>query len=85
LALARSEVSWLNAVQISADGALELGGSVATELNKDEIMKGDVALVSQILGLLASLIGEDLTLHLVRDVWRDAPAEYENAGMGEKV
>lgn len=85
LALARSEVSWLNAVQIKAGGSLELGGSVAKELNKDEIMKGDVALVAHMLGLLAILIGEALTLRLVRDVWQDAPAEFANAGTEEKV
>jgi hypothetical protein len=78
-------VSWLNAVQIKAGGSLELGGSVAKELNKDEIMKGDVALVAHMLGLLAILIGEALTLRLVRDVWQDAPAEFANAGTEEKV
>jgi hypothetical protein len=48
-------------------------------------MKGDVALVAHMLGLLAILIGEALTLRLVRDVWQDAPAEFANAGTEEKV
>jgi hypothetical protein len=85
LALARSEVPWLTALQIKPDGSLEPGGSVASELNKDEIMKGGVAFVAQILGLLAILIGENLTLRLVRDVWQDAPAEIANSRTEEKV
>lgn len=73
LALARSQVSWLAAVQIKTDGSLELRSGVATELSADSTMQGGMALVESLLKLLATLIGEALTLRLVRDVWQDVP------------
>lgn len=69
LALARTEASWLEGVQVKADGSLD--GFVETALKQDpeEAMKGGEVLLTQLLGLLITFIGETLTLRLVCDIW----------------
>ena len=74
LALAADEVHWLRAVRIRADGSLENAPEMA-KLDKQEIHDGEVALAAELLGLLATFIGEPLTLSLVREVWPRAPIE----------
>ena len=74
LALAGGEVHWLRAVQIKLDGSLECPTDMA-DLNQQEITNGEVALAAELLGLLATFIGEPLTLSLVREVWPPAPIE----------
>jgi len=74
LALANGEARWLLAVHIKADGSLELPAEIA-QLDKEEVVRGEVVLVAQLLSLLVTFIGERLTLHLVRDVWPEAPIE----------
>jgi len=72
LALAGDEVRWLRAVHIKADGSLECPAEMS-ELDQKEISDGENALVTQLLGLLVTFIGEPLTLSLVREVWPDVP------------
>jgi hypothetical protein len=69
LALANMDVPWLRAVHVKADGSLEGLGELATQVDPDEIFKGCVVLLAQLLGLLVAFIGENLTLRLVREVW----------------
>ena len=69
LALAGAEVPWLRAVRVNADGGLEGLKELHARLDPDEYFEGRVVLLSQLLGLLAAFIGEDLTLRLVRNVW----------------
>jgi hypothetical protein len=69
LALANAEVPWLRAVHIKADGSFEGLDELGAQVDPDEIFKGRVVLLAQLLGLLAAFIGEDLTLRLVREVW----------------
>jgi hypothetical protein len=68
LALAGNEVGWLRAVRIKADGSLEPPPEIA-KLDQQEIHDGEIALAAELLGLLATFIGEPLTLSLVREVW----------------
>jgi len=68
LALASNEMGWLRAVQIKADGSLESPTEMAG-VGQEEITQGGVVLVAELLGLLATFIGEPLTLGLVREVW----------------
>jgi hypothetical protein len=72
LALANEEVRWLRGVHVKADGSLECPTDM-TQLDREEITKGEVALIAQLLELLAIFIGESLTLRLVEDVWPEAP------------
>jgi len=72
LALARPEAPWLRAIDVKSDGAL--GGLEETQakLSSDAMFVGKVALLAQLLGLLLTFIGENLTLRLVLEVWPNA-------------
>lgn len=69
LVLTNSEIAWLRAVHVEADGSLEGLHELEAQLDPEEIAEGRVVLLAQLLGLLAAFIGESLTLRLVRDVW----------------
>jgi nicotinic acid phosphoribosyltransferase len=69
LALTTSEIAWLRAVHVKADGSLEGLHELEAQLDPEEIAEGTVVLLAQLLGLLVLFIGESLTLRLVRDVW----------------
>ena len=64
LALARTDVPLMQSVKLTADDRLEgldQGGTEAA-----------IAIIAQLLGLLATFIGEPLTIRLVREAWPDA-------------
>ena len=67
--LAYAHVSWLQAVQVKADGTLGVSDRVAEQVAPEEMHAGSVALVSQLLSLLMAFIGANLTLRMVREVW----------------
>jgi len=69
LVLAKSEAPSLRAVSVRPDGSL--AGFDAIDRGAAESETGRTALVAHLLGLLATFIGEFLTLRLVRDVWPD--------------
>jgi len=69
LALTDAEIPWLRAAQVKADGSLEGLNELAARVAPDEIANGQVILLAQLLGLLVSFIGADLTLRLAREVW----------------
>jgi hypothetical protein len=75
LALATAEVPWLNSVQVQADGSLKGFDSARRQQDAVPGAEAEVVVVAQLLGLLATLIGEPLTLLLVRDVWPDATVD----------
>lgn len=76
LALAAAEIPSLRTWQINADGSFERAEGVGAE--------GGVVLVAQLFGLLATFIGEELTLRLVREVWPKAPFDKSDFGKGSK-
>jgi len=69
LVLAGAEVPWLRELQIQADGSLEEPKEFEVKLDRPAITEGEVVLVSQLLGLLVTLIGPALTVSLLRDIW----------------
>ena len=69
LALAGAEVSWLRALHIKADGSLEGIDGLDKKLDPGVVAEGEVALVSQLVGLLVTFIGPALTLRLLHDTW----------------
>src|SRR5688572_18992116 len=69
LALARAEVPALLALQIKADGSLQGLNELQAEADPDAIADSEVALVSELLGLLVTFIGSGLTLRLLHDIW----------------
>lgn len=75
LMLARSEVPWLSQVKVSANGTLQYAPGVTGQLHTPEAVHAAHVLTRQLLGLLATFIGEALTLRLVHDVWPDAATQ----------
>jgi hypothetical protein len=81
LVLARRVHPFLAAVTVGPGGTLSGLGEAS---DPPSVEQGTVAIVSYFIELLAVLIGEDLTIHLVRDVWPEAwaagsaPSENEN-------
>ncbi len=68
LALATTEAPWLRAMHVKSDGSLEMLGEHEAQVDPERIAEGGVVLTAHLLGLLATFIGEDLTLQLLRDV-----------------
>src|SRR5450759_4775920 len=67
LAQAKGEVSSLRAVQVKADGSLAGLDKLEGRADAEELAKGSVVLVAQLLGLLVAFIGEKLMLGIVSD------------------
>ncbi len=79
LTLAKKETPSLEKVQVKEDGSLEWTGTADLQQGVDEAAKGGAVLVTQLLALLFTFIGQALTLRLVRDLWPDAPFEGINS------
>ena len=69
LVRAEAEVPSLRAVQVNADGSLAASDKLEMQADPEELARGSVVLVAQLLGLLVAFIGETLTLRLIREVW----------------
>jgi len=67
LTIEKVQAPSLSAVSVKPDGSLD---GLADLVADGEIHAG-VGLVSQLLGLLATLIGESLTIRIVVDIWPD--------------
>ena len=65
LAVASAEVPWLCAMKVEADGSLAGWADVRTQVAPEECREGSVVLLAQLLGLLVTFIGLDLTSRLV--------------------
>jgi hypothetical protein len=72
LALAKSEAPTLKSVQIRPDGSLVGFDEIKHDQAAEASTNGGEVLVAKFLGLLATFIGESLTLCIVRDAWPDA-------------
>ena len=68
LVIAMTEIPSLGSVQVRPDGSLEGLDGVEPKQDADT----GVEIVSQLLGLLVTFIGEPLMRRLVHDVWLDA-------------
>jgi hypothetical protein len=84
LALAHPEAAWLRAVQVKADGSLAGLDIVDVQAGPAGLANGNAVLVAQLLGLLEAFIGENLTLHLVREVWPKLSLNNLDFGKGDK-
>ena len=72
LTLARAEAPSLSAVQVAADGSLQGLDELRPQVDADEAGEAGIILITQLLGLLLTFIGEGLTLRMVQDVWPEA-------------
>ena len=83
LALTTTEVSWLSAAQVNADGDLEGLEASGLQVSAAEFLEGRVVLLAHLLGLLVAFIGPSLTSRLVGEIWPRIPL-YE-PGFGTEV
>lgn len=68
LLLANAEVAWLRELHVGEDGSLEGLDKLEAQANREEIAAGGIVLLARLLGLLTTLIGEELTLRLLSNV-----------------
>ena len=68
LALARSQSSRLNAVQVTANGCLNGFSRVDSQADGDEDGEAGIILIAQLLGLFLTFLGEATTLRLIEDL-----------------
>lgn len=84
LVLANAEVSWLRAVHVKSDGALDGLEALQDGPDPAEHEEGRVVLLAQLLGLLVAFIGPGLTLRLVGEVWPQILLDGFDFGDGGK-
>jgi hypothetical protein len=92
LALARTEAPRLSAVQVAEDGSLQGLGEIEHQFDIDKVQAGEfpageggTALIARLLGLLLILLGETLTLRLLRVTWPGAAFDNCNSMNGRKA
>jgi hypothetical protein len=92
LALARTEAPSLDAVRVSADGALLGLGETGHQIDIDKDRTGEsrageggIILIARLLGLLHLFLGEALTFSLLRVTWPDAAFDIRNSENGRKA
>lgn len=69
LSLATTENPGLRALHVDGDGALQGWAERKARIGPDKSFNGDITLLAHLLGLLATFIGEDLTLRLLQELW----------------
>ncbi|MGH6829454.1 MAG: hypothetical protein ACREFW_11200 [Rhizomicrobium sp.] len=69
MALANGKVRGLKAIHVNGQGSLEGLDEFRTTLSPEEIAEGETVLVTRLIELLATFIGETLTLRLIQDIW----------------
>ena len=84
LVLATTEVSWLRAVQVNAEGDLEGFEALGWQLDQSEFVLGRAVLLAQLLGLLVAFIGPSLTSRLLGEIWPQIPFNERDLGMEVK-
>ncbi|HEX2815575.1 MAG TPA: hypothetical protein VHN39_04250 [Phenylobacterium sp.] len=80
LVLAATEVAWLQAAQVNADGDVEGLKALGADLDPADFLEGRVVLLAQLLWLLVVFIGPSLTSRLVGEIWPDVPLKARNFG-----
>ena len=85
LTLAKAEIPFLRVVQVRPDGSLAGFEEIKHGHDAGGFETGRVVLVTHLLGLLATFIGEPLTRRLVCDVWPDASTASTDSKREEKI
>jgi hypothetical protein len=76
LTLAKARSPCLSRARIKADGSLD----GLNEVHDDKTAEADAILIAQLIDLLVTFIGGNLTMRLVRDVWPDLPVQETSSG-----
>ena len=84
LILASAKAPSLRAMQVTADGSLQVLSEAELAINERQAGEDRVILLAELLGLLQSFIGKALTLRLLREAWPNAVFDDCNSGDGEE-
>ena len=82
LTLANADAPWLRAVHVNTDGTFEGFEELGAQIDANEFIEGCAVLLSHLLELLVTFIGEDLTLRLVYQVWPEQLLKSSNFDEG---
>lgn len=78
--LAKADAPWLGRLKAGANGALVFPEELERGLEPTAAAKGGAALLGHLLELLATFIGEALTLRLVQQVWPKVALDDSKSG-----
>ena len=84
LALAAVEVPNLKTIEIETDGSLKGFEDEKYDQVERSPRETGVAILTHLLGLLVTLIGEPFTLWIVRNAWPDALADQKQMAVEEQ-
>ena len=68
LVLANAEVAWLRDLRVGEDGSFEGLNKLEAHSNPEEIATAGIVLLARLLGVLVTLIGENLTVQLLSNI-----------------
>jgi hypothetical protein len=81
LSLAKKEAPSLTSVQVSEDGFLDGFNAYRPEVSADQSREEGIILITQLLGLLVRVVGEAVTLQLVRSEFVPDPRPISRSGI----
>jgi hypothetical protein len=81
--LASVEFSWLDAIRVKPEGTLEGLEWPPPQIDSTEFLDGKLAVLAQLIGLLVALIGPNLTVTLVADIWPKLRSKISLSADGE--
>lgn len=84
LVLAARDVPWLRAVRVETDGSFAGWDEAAAHAGPEKTLEGRTAMLVQLLGLLVTFIGENLTSRLTEEVWPELAADGRPFNEGEE-
>lgn len=77
LAMTAQRIRWMKAVHVSVEGDLNGVDEARVGVPPVEVTEGEVELITQLIGLLVTFIGEELTGHLLHEVWSKAMEDLD--------
>ena len=81
--LARAGFSWLDGVQVDAEGRVHGLGAAAHGVSPADVSAGHAALLAHFFRLLVDFIGWEITLQLLGRIWPEANLDGARPGSGE--
>jgi hypothetical protein len=78
LTLTAQRIGWMKAVHVTAEGDLGEVAEAQAGMPPGKIAEGEIELMAQLIGLLVTFIGAELTGQLLREAWPKAAVEDLN-------
>ena len=78
ISLAQASEPSLKGISTSAERVLESLEKVLSEAGPEDRFRDEALVVSHLIGLLHTFIGERLTIQLIKEVWPDLDTQHED-------